>query len=78
MEEKEEFNQDLLNYITENFKATMESDFEEKVYGFPYTRCLNTFFQRLKKEYNIDFNADFISDKLLDKVVEEFLLNITK
>lgn len=69
---------DLLNYLMESIKTTVECDIEEKVHNFPYTRCVNDFFKKLKTKYDIDFNKDLISEKLLDLMVDEIIHSLPR
>ena len=71
MEDNFAMNKSLSDYLMENIQTVMESDVEEKMTQFPYTRMTSEFFQKLKFIYDIDFDKKLISEDLLDKMMNE-------
>ena len=78
MQDNNDLNNALINYLMENLKDIAKCDIQEKNKDFPYIDSCNLFFNNLYKKYGISFDEKLISDSLSDLMIGELSNNLIK
>ncbi len=75
---QELLNNELVKYLTSSFPDVVNDSYEDNQRSYPYLDCVNSFYEKLYKEYGINFDPKLMSEDLKLKLDEEIVKCIIK